>query len=116
MRRLVGAVSPSCLAAARVHPSGSSGPEPARRTRSLIQSTADALFPDRREAAQGIHLAPLAQLRRRPAPHVCLTPFPWTIDLSHGVQRGVGVLPPDDLDVALRDLPSEHLIRNTKVE
>jgi hypothetical protein len=33
---------------------------------------------------------------------------PRIIDLSHGVERGGGVLP-DELDVALRDLPGERL-------
>ena len=32
------------------------------------------------------------------------------------VERGVGVLLPDELDVSLRDLPGERLVRNAKVE
>jgi hypothetical protein len=43
-------------------------------------------------------------------------PLPRIIDLSHRVERGVGVLLPDELDVALRDLPGERLVRNAKVE
>ena len=46
----------------------------------------------------------------------CDCPFPRTIGLSHGVEGGVGVLLPDEFDVALRDLPDERLVRGAEVE
>ncbi len=65
---------------------------------------------------------PHSRARHHPAGYPCQCTaarghlYPRILCLPHGIERGAGVLLPDERNVAFRDLPGERLVGDAKIE